>query len=126
MIHASFFHGAMHFEDDFAEVGVAEVAVDLSAELAGAEDLQGARDVHLRVGRNLEGRFTLRTEAGVDVSAFGEANDFDDLRGWVSESKKDFSFGLAPLVVELVFFLVKGAEGLRQGIVVEPTSEGEE
>ncbi len=66
--------------------------MNLTTELAGLKDLQGTGDVAGRFRRNLERRFTLRTEAGVDPSAVRQPDDAYNFIGRVGQSEDEFAF----------------------------------
>lgn len=100
--------------------------MNLSAELAGLKDLQGTSDVISRFRGNLERGFTLRTEAGVHPSAVRQPNDLDHLVRRVGEGEEDFVYRFGLNVMQFDLFGVEGANGRKQGIVIEPAPEGEE
>jgi hypothetical protein len=64
--------------------------MNLPLERPKLEDFEFADDVFGGSSRNREWRLTLRTEAAVEVSAVGEADDAARAMGWRPKVKAEF------------------------------------
>ena len=69
MIMTSFLDCPFDLQNDLSSMRIGQVTMNLPTELTWLKDMQRAGDIDPRFRGNVEGGFTLRTEAGITASA---------------------------------------------------------